>query len=64
MDGAGDIERKKKLLREGDWETEAAFFAFVSFGIFPSDFESRTEREKLLMLAMMERAAKEMKRGQ
>lgn len=45
-----------------DWETEAAFFAFVSFGVFPSDFEARPENEKLLMLAMMERAAKEMGR--
>ena len=38
---------------------EAAYFAFISLGIFPGDFCGRTEEEKILMYAMMERAAKE-----
>lgn len=37
---------------------EVAYFAFISLGILPGDLEARPEEEKLLMLAMMERAAK------
>ena len=40
---------------------EASYFAFVSLGIFPEDFEIRSQREKLLMAAMMERLSKEVK---
>ncbi len=36
-------------------ETELAYFAFVSFGIFPEDLERRSRNEKLLMHAMMTR---------
>lgn len=35
-----------------------AYFAFISFGILPGDLAARTEEEKLLILAMMERAAR------
>lgn len=38
---------------------EAAYFAFISLGIFPGDFSRRPENEKILMYAMMERAARE-----
>ena len=38
---------------------EAAYFAFISLGIFQEDFEKRSENEKLMMFAMMDRAAKE-----
>lgn len=48
-------------MRGGDWEVEAAYFAFISLGIFPDDFRKRSENERILMFAMMERAAKEKK---
>lgn len=38
---------------------EAAYFAFISFGIFPEDFCGRSENEKILICAMMDRAARE-----
>ena len=54
-------ECRKKLLEGGDWETETSYFAFVSLGIFPEDFEKRPLREKILMFTMMDRLSKEMK---
>ena len=40
---------------------EASYFAFVSLGIIPEEFEKRTLREKILMAAMMDRLSKEIK---
>lgn len=42
-------------------ETELAYFAFVSFGIFPEDLERRSMNEKILMHAMMSRFHEETK---
>ena len=61
MDAVSEINDVKKLLEGGDWETETSYFAFVSLGIFPEDFEKRPLREKILMFTMMDRLSKEMK---
>ena len=61
QDGKRAEECRKKLLEGGDWETETSYFAFVSLGIFPEDFEKRPLREKILMFTMMDRLSKEMK---
>ena len=58
---ASNLMNEAKTLAGGDWETETSYFAFVSLGIFPEEFEKRPLREKLLMAAMMDRLSKEIK---